>query len=201
MGKAISTGFGVFIRDRTLRAVTAGSCVAQVGAGAAPVAVAVLAADRGSASATGVVLSAAAVGGLLGSGAYARWPLGAAVPERVVLACLAAAAMPFAVLAAGMDGIVAACALFAVWGILNGPQAAALFVVRDRRAPAAIHAQVFATGAGLKMSSGAVGAALAGVAAGMGAGWLLAAIAAANAGGAILGATLLGWGFARSRPD
>jgi hypothetical protein len=50
-----------------------------------------------------------------------------------------------------------------VFGIADGPQLAGVIAVRHREAPARLRAQVFTTGASLKISAGALGAALAGL--------------------------------------
>jgi lipid-binding SYLF domain-containing protein len=49
-----------------------------------------------------------------------------------------------------------------VFGVADGPQLAAVIEVRHREAPERLRAQVFTTGASLKVSAGALGAALAG---------------------------------------
>ncbi len=50
----------------------------------------------------------------------------------------------------------------AVVGLAEGPQLTALFAVRHREAPERLRAQVFTTGASLKITGFAVGAAVAG---------------------------------------
>ena len=54
--------------------------------------------------------------------------------------------------------------LFGVSGLFIGPFAAALFVARNRLAPASVRTQVFTVGAGLKVTASALGAALIGFA-------------------------------------
>jgi ABC-type transport system involved in cytochrome bd biosynthesis fused ATPase/permease subunit len=55
-----------------------------------------------------------------------------------------------------------ALACLAVVGAAEGPQLTALFAIRHRRAPGHLRARVFTTGASLKISAFAAGAALAG---------------------------------------
>jgi hypothetical protein len=73
-----------------------------------------------------------------------------------VLAALAAAGV-----GAPNAAVVIAAAL--MFGVSDGPQLAAVIAVRQREAPPQLRAQVFTTGASLKLSAGALGAALAGV--------------------------------------
>ena len=85
--------------------------------------------------------------------------------------------MPFAVLPL-MPGRWPTLILFAVAGLIDGPLFASLLIVRDREAPPEVRTQIFTIGAGLKVTAGAAGAALAGLATGLGAGVLLLAVAA-----------------------
>ncbi|KOX15710.1 MFS transporter [Nocardiopsis sp. NRRL B-16309] len=82
-------------------------------------------------------------------------------PDTVVLVCLLvqAAGMGAAALAGSALGLVAAATLV---GAAEGPQLTALFRVRHRESPAHLRAQVFTTGASLKISAFALGAAAAG---------------------------------------
>jgi predicted MFS family arabinose efflux permease len=177
-------------RRPPLVAVTVASTVSQLGLGALPIVAALLAAGLGDPTLTGLTLSAFAAGNLVSSLAYARRPLRGARPEVVVLAGVLAEAVPFALLPA-VDGRGATLALFAAAGLINGPLFASLLVVRDREAPAAVRTQIFTIGAGLKVTAAAAGVALAGLATGRGAAFLLFAVAAGQvlAGGA--GAALL----------
>jgi hypothetical protein len=53
-----------------------------------------------------------------------------------------------------------------------------MLLLRDQESPAAVRSQVFTIGAGLRAAAAAVGAALAGAASGLDAGWLILGIAA-----------------------
>lgn len=81
---------------------------------------------------------------------------------------------------------------FVVLGLADGPQLAALFLVRHREAPHHLRAQVFAAGASLKITGFALGSALAGVLAP----WSLSGTLAVASGAALLAA--VGCGRARS---
>ncbi|MER6915637.1 hypothetical protein ABT354_28530 [Streptomyces sp. NPDC000594] len=77
---------------------------------------------------------------------------GAAV---LALACLLAAAAP----RLGPPALLLAAVLL---GLAEGPQLTAVFAIRHREAPAGLRGQVFTTGASLKLTGFAAGAALAG---------------------------------------
>lgn len=171
----LTRGIAVLWRDRTLRATTLSSSVGQMGAGALPLAAALLASRYHAAA--GALLSASAVGALLGSLAYARRPIGAAAPERVVVGSLLATALPLAIVLQA-PGFAIVLALFAGAGGLSGPLTSSLFVVRERRTPEEVRTQVFTLAAGLRVTAAALGAALAGFGARLGGEGLLLAIAA-----------------------
>lgn len=160
-------------RSPSLAAVTAGSSLSQIGMGALPIVAAVLAVRAHDPALTGIALSVMAAGNLASSLAYTAHPIRRWPPESVVLVCLLALAVPFALLSVVHWTLV----LFAVAGLLNGPLFCALLAVRDREAPPAVRTQVFTIGAGLKVTAAAAGAALAGFGTGLGAGALLLAVA------------------------
>jgi MFS family permease len=158
-------GLAALAHDRVLGAVTAATSVAQLGFGALPVVVAVLATRHAAPSIAGLLLTALTAGSLLGS---LLWIVRPARPSRapwVVMAGLVAAGLPLAASAA-LPSIVAVAALFALSGVANGPLVGALLLTRERWAPAAARTQVFTLGAGAKITFTAAGSALAGLAAG-----------------------------------
>ena len=180
----------VMTERRSLGAVTAGSVWNQIGMGALPLVAAALAAGAHRPAVTGLILSAGAAGGLLGSLLCARFPFGRFRPERVLLVFLAATVVPLlvaATLPVGWPIFV----VFALLGGLGAPVAVALFAVRDREAPAANRTQVFTLGGGLKVTGAAAGAAVAGLLAGHGATLLLLGIAACQIAGALTVLVLL----------
>ena len=71
----------------------------------------------------------------------------------------------------GSSGVVSPrLALFALSGLFQGPVFGALLVTRDRQSPPDVRGQVFAIGAGAKITATAAGAALGGALAGVSSG-------------------------------
>jgi Major Facilitator Superfamily len=158
-------GIRILGRDRVLGTVTAATSVGQLGGGALPVIAAVLAQRQYGAAWAGWLLSAGAAAALLGSLAWTWRPAPAARAPVVVLAGLVGVGLPLAA-AAGASSAFAVAALFALSGLFQGPLFGALLTTRERQAPRPLHAQVFAVGAGAKMTASAAGAALGGALAG-----------------------------------
>jgi hypothetical protein len=101
-----------------------------------------------------------ALRGLLGR------PAPAARAPSVVLLGLVCVGVPLATAGTSSSPVVTA-ALFALSGLFSGPVFGALLVTRDRQAPPELRSQVFALGAGAKITASAAGAALAGALAGL----------------------------------
>jgi len=179
-------------RDPVLRSVTAATSVGMLGDGALPLVAALLAVHYHAGYAAGALLSAVAAGALVGALAYARRPVGADRPARVVMVGLVAGGLPL-LLVPVTGNVAVSIALFAVSGFFVGPQVSALFASRDQHAPAEFHTQIFTFGAGLKITSAALGAALAGVVASKGAGGetLVLAVAGCHIVAGGIGALLL----------
>ncbi|MGW4036245.1 MFS transporter [Streptomyces sp. NPDC004778] len=106
-----------------------------------------------------VLLSCAALSALLANAVLARHPH-AITPDTALWAAPLLQAAALALAATG--GPVALVVAVAVVGLAEGPQLTALFAVRHREAPERLRAQVFTTGASLKITGFAVGAAVAG---------------------------------------
>lgn len=123
----------------------------------------------------GFLMTAFALGGLLGSLAVARWQPFATVQRMAFYALLGTGATLAA--AALVPSLPVRVALFALAGFADGPLLGATLRLRAEYAPPAVLPQVFTIGAGLKMSAGACGAALTGTAVALGAPRLLLAIA------------------------
>ncbi|ATL31083.1 MFS transporter [Streptomyces formicae] len=112
-----------------------------------------------------LLLTCVAVSALAANAVLARYPR-AVAPDTVIWAsALVQAAALSLVLAVTLVGrghslvlVVAACVL----GIGEGPQLTALFAVRHREAPERLRGQIFTTGASLKVTGFALGAAVAG---------------------------------------
>jgi MFS family permease len=186
----MTSGVLAIWRSPTLRAVTVATGVGQLGIGALPLVTALLATRQHSPALAGTLIAAFAAGGLLGSLAYARHPVGQRRPHRVVMIGLLATAMPMALATLTPDGIWSA-ALFAAAGFCTGPVFSCLLATRQRHAPPAVHTQVFTLGAGVKTTAAAIGAALAGQYAFLGPGSLLLAVAGSQLAGATVGGVLL----------
>jgi MFS family permease len=126
-----------------------------------------------------LLLAALAAAALAATAATARWPLRPR-PETVFMIATGIAGSALAALAFA-GGAAWVIALAAVIGVADGPQLAAVFAVRQREAPARHRGQIFTTAASLKISAGALGAALAGTLAQHSVTLVLAAAAAAQA--------------------
>jgi MFS family permease len=158
----LTSGVRAIAQDRALGVVTACSSLGQLGPGALPVVAAVLATREHTPAASGILMTAVAAGGLLGSLAWTWRPAAVRRAPLVVMLTLIGTGVPLAVSALSPT-LPPTVALFALSGFFTGPFAGALFTVRQDRAPAAVRAQIFTLGAGLKTTAAAAGAAVAGV--------------------------------------
>ncbi|MET8576761.1 MFS transporter [Streptomyces sp. NPDC005012] len=136
----------------------------------------------GGAGRGALLLSCAAVSALAANAVLARHPR-AVAPDTIVWAsaCVQAASAAAAALWAHPAALVLAMVLM---GLGEGPQLTALFAVRHREAPENLRGQIFTTGASLKLTGFALGAAVAGPVAS----WSLRGALALAAGVAILAA-------------
>ncbi|MFB7942740.1 MFS transporter [Streptomyces sp. NPDC056049] len=149
----------VFRRGRLLRAtVSSVGCATATGVVAACLP-ALGARALGGSGRGALLLSVAAATALATTALHARLPR-AVPPGRVLWGAAVVQAGAWAVAAAG--GPVALVVAFAVAGAAEGPQLTALFTVRHEETPGPLRGRVFTTGAGLKITGFAVGAAVAG---------------------------------------
>ncbi|MER5999812.1 MFS transporter [Nonomuraea angiospora] len=154
-------GFAVIWRNATLRRATAGSAVSCCGLAMLVVSAPVLGAELTGESGHGALLLAVtAASGLAANAVIAAWGR-VRRWDRVLVWGTAVLGAGMA-LAAGAGTFWAAVVAAAVAGAGEGPQLTALFSVRHREAPARLRSQVFTTGASLKITSFAIGSALAG---------------------------------------
>jgi MFS family permease len=151
----------VLVHDRVLGAVTVASGLGQLGPGALPVVAAVVAGRLHAPAASGWLMAAIPVGGMLGSLVWTWRPAGARRAPLVVMAAMIGIGLPLA-LAAGAQSLATLAALFAVSGFFIGPFTGALFTARQEHAPECLRAGVFTLGAGIKTTAAAAGAGLAG---------------------------------------
>lgn len=152
-------GVRVIIGSRVLGTVTAATSVGQVGAGMLPVVAAVIAAREGDASVAGWILTAAAIGALVGSLMWTWRPAPSRLTALVVTVGLIGTGVSL-VGGAAVGSIITLATLFALSGLFNGPLFGALLLVRHQYAPDELRSQVFALGAGAKLTANAAGAGL-----------------------------------------
>ncbi|MFJ6088405.1 MFS transporter [Streptomyces sp. NPDC092369] len=186
----LAAGAREIVRNPPLRSVTWASSIGQIGIGALPVITALLASERNAGWAAGGLMTAFAVGAMVGSLTYAVRPWTPTRPERVVLMCLPLIALPLAV-AACVTAMALTTALFVTAGWATGPLFSTLLAARERYAPQPLRTQIFTLGAGLKSTAAAAGAAGIGALGGLGAAPLLGMVAAAQILAAGLGVVLL----------
>ncbi|WP_329364364.1 MFS transporter [Streptomyces sp. NBC_01483] len=109
----------------------------------------------GGAGRGAVLLSCAAISALVANAVLARFPRPVA-PDTIIWASAATLA-----LATWRQPVVLIVAVL-IAGIGEGPQLAALFAIRHRETPEHLRAQIFTTGASLKITGFALGAVIAG---------------------------------------
>ncbi|MFJ7149082.1 MFS transporter [Streptomyces sp. NPDC100445] len=180
----------LLVRHPALRSLTWASAMGQLGIGALPVVAVLFAAHYRAPWAAGGLLTAMALGSLIGSLAYAWRPWGTRRPERTVVTMLLATGLPLAAVA-WTHSATAAAGGFVLAGCCTGPLFAALLAGRDRYAPRGARTQVFTLGAGTKSAFAAGGAALAGAWQAAGPAALVLAAACCQAAAAALGVLLL----------
>lgn len=106
-----------------------------------------------------VLLSCTAVSALVANAVLARFPR-AVAPDTIIWASALVQAAALALATAGSPVVLIVAVLIA--GVGEGPQLAALFAIRHREAPEHLRGQIFTTGASLKITGFALGAAVAG---------------------------------------
>ncbi|MEV4259780.1 MFS transporter, partial [Spirillospora sp. NPDC049652] len=157
----LKAGFAAIVRVPGLRRITAASMIAFTGIGMLVVSSPALGERHlGGAGRGGLLLSLLAAGAMATTVITARWPPRRR-PETVFAAAAVCVAVGLGLVAAAPNAAVLVVAAV-LTGAGEGPQLAAVFDVRHRDAPPGLRGQVFTTGASLKITAGAVGAALAG---------------------------------------
>jgi MFS family permease len=172
------SGLRHIARHRPLALVTASGTISQFGAGALAIAAVALSLERaGTPDQGAVIVTAFAIGGLIGALAIAVRP-GRSRPE--VSMGLGFAATGLLTIAAVADlGLSWTIVMIGLSGLFTASSAAAMLLLRKQQSPPALRSQVFTVGAGLRATASAAGAALAGAAAGLGAGVLITGVGAA----------------------
>ncbi|MDP9867205.1 MULTISPECIES: MFS transporter [Streptosporangium] len=156
----LAAGFAAIARIAGLRRATVTTMVSFAGVGMMVVCAPLLGVRlTGEAGHGALLLSALAASALTANVVMARRP--PAVPDRVLLiSTLLLAAGSALAAVAGSPAVAVAAAVVA--GLGQGPQLTAVLAVRHREAPEHLRGQIFTTAASLKISSFAVGSAIAG---------------------------------------
>jgi MFS family permease len=161
---------------RPLVVVTSSGTLNAIGSGALPIAAVALAIERsGSASDGALIVTAFAIGGLLGSLIAALRPSTRFTPQLVMGTGLAAIGV-FTLVAIPDFGIAWTIAAIGISGLFTASSNAAMLLLRKQQSPLNVRSQVFTIGSGLRAMSGGAGAAIAGLLAGLPAGLLVAGI-------------------------
>ncbi|WP_318211803.1 MULTISPECIES: MFS transporter [unclassified Streptomyces] len=156
----LSAGIRVIVRRPPLARATLTSVVSCVAQGMLLACIPMLG-ERvlGGAGRGAVLLSCTAVSALVATALLARFPR-AIAPDTVIWASALVQAAALALAASGRPVMLVLAVV--MLGIGEGPQLTALFAVRHREAPDHLRSQIFTTGASLKITAFAVGAAVAG---------------------------------------
>ncbi|MGW1054767.1 MFS transporter [Streptomyces sp. NPDC001118] len=156
----LAAGLRVIVGKPQLARATLASAVCCVAQGMLTACVPLLG-DRvlGSAGRGALLLSGAAVSALLANAVLARFPQ-SVTPDSVIWGAALIQAGALALAATGRPAVLVLGLLLS--GIGEGPQLTALFAVRHREAPDHLRGQIFTTGASLKITAFASGAAIAG---------------------------------------
>lgn len=171
----IGAGFRHIATHRPLAVITASGTLSQVGNGALVIAAVALAVSRaGDPSGGPVIVTAFAVGGLVGALWTSRHP--SRRPPEFVMGAGFAATGVFTVLAAIDLGPTWAIVAIGISGLFTASSSAAMLLIRKQQSPPALRSQVFTVGAGLRAAAAAVGAAIAGLASGVAAEALIVAM-------------------------
>ncbi|MFC5832730.1 MFS transporter [Nonomuraea insulae] len=157
----VSAGFAAIAGNGVLRRATVGSMVSCCGAAMVVVSAPVLGIRLSGESGHGALLLA--VIAACGLAANTALTLLRRLPRWETVLAGGTAVAGIGMVTMGVSGTMWGAVIGAiVVGLGEGPQLTALFAVRHREAPERVRSQVFTTGASLKITSFAVGSALAG---------------------------------------
>jgi hypothetical protein len=165
--RAIGAGLHRMFRYRPLAVVTAASTLSQLGQGGLAIAAVALSIDRiGSPGEGAVVVTAFAVGSLVGALSETFRPTRGRPHKVMMMGFFGTGVLT---IAAALDfGMVWTVVAIGASGAFTASSTAALLFLRSRLSPPHLKAQIFTVGAGLRTSASAAGAALAGSATGLG---------------------------------
>jgi MFS family permease len=163
---SLTAGARAIVANKTLATVILASAIGQLGPGAVPVLAVLAAKAHHHASASGLMLSAIAIGGLVGSLLWTARPAPTPHAPTVVMLAMCGTGLPVLVGSITTSLPVLTVAL-ALSGFFLGPLVGALFTARNALSPEEVRAQVFTIGAGLKITAAAAGTAAIGLLAGV----------------------------------
>lgn len=156
----LAAGIRFIVRNRPLFRATLTSVLSCMGEGMLIACSPLLGARfLGGAGRGAMLLSCVALSSFAANAALARFPRSIA-PDTIIRAGALAQAAALVLAAAGRPVLLLAAALLT--GVGEGPALTALFMVRHRESPERLRSQVFTTGASLKITALAIGAAAAG---------------------------------------
>ncbi len=157
----VMTGFKIIIHNKKLFRITLMSVISYMGIGMLWVIYPLVGQELfGNPGYGGVLASVVSVSALVATIAYAKWPTKHSPDAIAFITTLILGAAMLMLVFSDNSALVFIAML--VVGLADGPQLAAIFAVRHREAPERSRSQVFTTGASLKITAAAVGAALAG---------------------------------------
>jgi MFS family permease len=157
----VAAGFKIILAKRALLRITLLSVISYLGIGMLWVVCPLVGLELfDNAGFGGVMMSVLSASALAATAVYAKWPTKYS-PDTIALTTTLILAAAMLLLAVASNVAVVLVAML-VAGLADGPQLAAVFAVRHREAPERHRSQVFTTGASLKITAAAVGAALAG---------------------------------------
>ena len=172
----IAAGARQLAGDSRLRVVILSGTAAALGSGALPIVAIGLSLERsGDVHQAALIVTAFAVGGLAGAVLSAIRPGSRFTPQLVMTGGWAAIGL-FTLAAVPDLGMIWTIVVIGVSGLFTASSNAAMLLLRKQNSPPAVRSQVFTIGSGLRAASGALGAAIAGVLAGLPAGLLTAGV-------------------------
>jgi len=173
---AIAAGTRHLLTHRALAASALSGTVAAFGAGGLPICAVALELQRSGTPERGAwIVTAFAIGSLVGSLTAAARPPRRWRTETVMLVGFAGTGL-LTIVAALDLGLPWTIAGIALSGLCTGPSTAAMLLLRKQQSPATVRSQVFTVASGLRVTAAAAGAAVAGLAARLDAGNLIAVI-------------------------
>lgn len=165
--RTMGDGLRHIVRHRPIAVITAAGTLSQFGAGGLAIAAIALTTVRlGSPDQGALIVTAFAIGGLIGALAISVRTVRLRPELTMGLGFTATGILT--IMAAGDFGLVWTTVAIGLSGLFTAPSSAAMLLLRKQQSPPALRSQVFTVGAGLRSTAAAAGAAVAGLAAGLG---------------------------------